>query len=480
MLNMRINEVLMNKMCELAKEVAVEAIMGCGELYNFSFEEAIRRLNLNAMPVSVVSSSKKKDVVLKAQFPLPYNGECDGNKCQALRHNGGLYTQCGSSKKEGQEYCGACEVSAEKNGGTPEYGTIQQRQAVGIMEYVDPKGRKPVAYTKIMKKQKVSQEQVLEEAGKFNIEINPIHFEEPEADAKRGRPKTAKEAKEPKGAKGRPKKDAKVVHIEGEEEDLFAALVAANVPAVEEESAEEVVLKSNKKSEEERNAEKAAKKAADDATKALKKQQDEEAKAAKKAADEAEKVAKKAAEEAAKAAKKAAEEEAKIAKKAAEEEAKAAKALKKQQEEEAKIAKKAAEEEAKALKKQQQEEAKAAKAAKPATKPAAKVEAKVEAKPAAKVEAKVEAKMEVEAEEEEPDVVKKIDFEGKKYLKSKKTGIIYDYNEYITNQEQVVVGKWNANTNKIDFQAAAESEEEEEDGVSSDSDSEEEAEEYDE
>jgi hypothetical protein len=473
MLNMRINEVLMKKMQEVAMEVAVEAIMGCGELYNFSGEEAIRRLNLNAgsvSVVSVVSSKKKKEAVLKAQFPLPYNGECDGNKCQALRHNGGLYTQCGSSKKEGKEYCGACEVSAEKNGGSPEYGTIQQRQAVGIMEYVDPKGRKPVAYTKIMKKQKVSQEQVLEEAGKFNVVINPIHFEEPDVDAKRGRPKTAKEAKEPKGAKGRPKKDAKVVHIEGEEEDLFAALVAANVPAIEEESAEEVVLKSNKKSEEERNAEKAAKKAADEAAKALKKQQDEEAKAAKKAADEAEKVAKKAAEEAAKAAKKAAEEEAKIAKKAAEEEAKAAKALKKQQEEEAKIAKKAAEEEAKALKKQQQEEAKAAKAAKPA----AKVEAKVEAKPAAKVE----AKMEVEAEEEEPDVVKKIDFEGKKYLKSKKTGIIYDYNEYVTNQEQVVVGKWNADTNKIDFQAAAESEEEED--ASSDSDSEEEAEEYDE
>jgi hypothetical protein len=411
--------------------------------------------------VSVSVSVTKKESVLKPQFPLPYNGECESSKCQGLRHNSGLYTQCQSAKKEGQEYCGVCEVSAEKNGGTPEYGTMQQRQAVGIMEYVDPKGRKPVAYTKIMKKQKVSQEQVLEEAGKFNVVINPIHFEEGESDAKRGRPKTAKEVKEPKGAKGRPKKDAKVVHIEGEEEDLFAALVAANVPAIEEEAAEEVVLKSNKKSEEERNAEKAAKKAADEEAKALKKQQDEEAKAAKKAADEAEKVAKKAAEESAKAAKKAAEEEAKAAKKAAEEEAKAAKALKKQQEEEAKIAKKAAEEAAKAAKKQQQEEAKAAKAAK--------VEAKVEAKPA--------AKMEVEAEEEEADVVKKIDFEGKKYLKSKKTGIIYDYNEYVTNQEQVVVGKWNADTNKIVFQAAAESEEEED---ASSSDSEEEAEEYDE
>jgi hypothetical protein len=84
----------------------------------------------------------------------------------------------------------------------------------------------------------------------------------------------------------------------------------------------------------------------------------------------------------------------------------------------------------------------------------------------------------VEAEEE-PDVVKKIDFEGKKYLKSKKTGIVYDYNQYVTNGEQQVVGKWNESTNKIDFQAA-ESEEEEDDEESQSSDSEEEEEEYDE
>ena len=52
-----------------------------------------------------------------------------------------------------------------------------------------------------------------------------------------------------------------------------------------------------------------------------------------------------------------------------------------------------------------------------------------------------------------------IEFDGKKYLKSKKTGIVYDYNEYVKNGEQVVVGKWNEESGKIDF----EEEEEEED-----------------
>ena len=63
-------------------------------------------------------------------------------------------------------------------------------------------------------------------------------------------------------------------------------------------------------------------------------------------------------------------------------------------------------------------------------------------------------------DEEEPDVVKKIEFGGKKYLKSKKSGICYDYSEYVTNGEQVVIGKWNNNTNKIEFEAVAKDEEE--------------------
>ena len=45
-------------------------------------------------------------------------------------------------------------------------------------------------------------------------------------------------------------------------------------------------------------------------------------------------------------------------------------------------------------------------------------------------------------------------------MKSKKTGIIYDYNEYVKNGEQKVVGKWNDTTNKVEFSAAEEEEEE--------------------
>jgi outer membrane protein assembly factor BamA len=94
--------------------------------------------------------------------------------------------------------------------------------------------------------------------------------------------------------------------------------------------------------------------------------------------------------------------------------------------------------------------------------------AEKEAKLAAEKEAKKKdtpkkkkAVVEAVVEEDEPDVVKKIEFEGKKYLKSKKTGIIYDYTEYVKNGEQVVVGKWNETKNKIDFTETSEESEEE-------------------
>jgi hypothetical protein len=320
-----------------------------------------------------------------------------------------------------------------------EYGTIEERMKVGIMEYVDPKGRKVVTYTKIMKKLKVSKSEVEDEALKQELVIPEVHFDEVVVESKRGRPKTAKEVKEPKGAKGRPKKSKKVLELNGEEEDLFANLVANASASVEEDVVEDEVVQQEVvaevvQPEEVKVVSKKSKtaKPQDDEAKALKKQQDEEAKASK--------ALKKQQDDEAKALKKQQDEEAKAAKKQQDEEAKAAK---KQQDEEAKAAK--------ALKKQQDEDAK--KAAKSESKPVAKKAAKSEPKQVAKKAAKSEPKVEEPKAEEEGDVVKKIDFEGKKYLKSKKTGIVYDYNEYVSKGEQVVVGRWNEKTNKIDFES---------------------------
>jgi len=426
-MNVTVSEQLLSHMCKVSQELAINVVRECGLRYNFDGEAAIRELGLERVEVvrkSVRKASKSevksKVVSLKALFALPFNGECNDLCCQALRQNNGLYTQCQLGRKgENGLYCKSCQQLADKSeDGVPEYGTITQRMSVGIFEYVDPKGRKPVSYTKVMKKYKLSEEQVLAEAGRLNITINQGHFIAPVQETKRGRPASPKEVKEPKGSKGRPKKAKKVLEIEGDEEDLFASLVAdASQEEEEEVEVEEEVVKVD--------------------TKALEKKQKEEQRLKEKAEKEAKLAAEKAEKEAKLAAEKA-EKEAKLAAKEQEKKQKEEQRLKEKAEKEAKLAAEKAEKEAK-------------------------LAAEKEAKLAEKKDTPKKKKAVVEAvvEEDEPDVVKKIEFEGKKYLKSKKTGIIYDYTEYVKNGEQVVVGKWNESKNKIEFTETSEESEEE-------------------
>jgi hypothetical protein len=364
--------------------------------------------------IRVVKEKKDKVKKDKAAFPLPFSGEMDANCCHGLKANGGLYTQCKSAKVSDSVYCKSCDSQASKNAnGKPDCGTIEDRMACGLYEFKDTKGKSPVAYSKIMKKFNVDKDAVLAEAERLGVKVSEEHFEIQASESKRGRPKTDKVEKEPKGAKGRPKKTKKVLEL-AEDEDLFSALVAkanseTSTPKsviVEEENEEEIKI--NSMSPAALMAKEAEKEAEKEAAKKAKEAEKEAAKAAKEAEKEAAKKAKEAEKEAAKAAKEAEKEAAKKAKEAEKEAAKKAKEVEK------------------------------------AAKEAAKSPKKAKAEP---------KKVEVEEEDNEPDVVKKIDYEGKKYLKSKKTGVIY-------NMEQDVVGKWNNDTNKIDFIEQEEEEEE--------------------
>jgi hypothetical protein len=430
-----VSEQLNRLMVNAAQELAARVVSECGSRYNFDSEEAIRLLGLNYIKLERKStgkiveqkSAKAKVLPLRSAFPLPFNGEFNDMYCYALRQNNGLYTQCQIARKGDKHYCKSCQALAEKSdNGVPEYGTIQSRLACGIFEYVDPKGRNPVAYTKVMKKYKVSEEQVQAEAGKLSIIVDVNHFVVPE-DTKRGRPSSIKVVKEPKGVKGRPKKTKKVLQIDGDDDDLFASLVADANSTSDDEDEEIVIasktdgLKKKGKSEEEKESERIAK------------ESEKAEKLAKLATEKAEKEAKLAAEKQEKEAKKDGERLARELKKAEEEESKKALAL---QKEEQRLKEKA--------QAQQEKEAKSKEAKSKETKSKTK-----------------EAKTKPVVEEEVQVRVKKIEYEGNKYLKSKDTGIIYDFTEYTKNGEQVVIGKWNDSTSKIDFTNSSEEEEEE-------------------
>jgi hypothetical protein len=444
------------------------AIVVLSSKYNFDSEEGYRMIcECSGIEVKSNKRSSSKNVV-KSAFPLPYNGELNGKWCFGLRLNSGLYTQCPSLRPEDAAYCASCNKQATKNEhGLPDYGSIQTRSSKHFNdeEFVDPSGKKPVPYTKIMKKLKLTEEQVREEAAKHNMTLDPRHFVE--AVKKSGRP--AKEPKEPKEplaeqklkAKGRPKKSKKVLELAGEEEDLFASLVMSSlVPSKTiEEDVEEIVTSESDGDDNSSlgdvdvvveampsKASKASK------PKAEKMSPEEKAALAEQKAEQ--KAAQKKLEALAQQNQKKQEAEQKKLEALAQQNQKKLEALaqqnqKKQEAEQKKLLAKQEAEQKKLLLAEQKKQEKQALAEQKKQEKQALAEQKKLEKPASEKKAE-KTKVDddtpafVDPAAEEADVVKKIMFEGKKYLKSKNTGIIY-------NMEQDVIGKWNEEKQRIDF-----------------------------
>jgi hypothetical protein len=181
-----VNEKALSSIKDVAIEFAHSCVMECSRRYKFDGDEAVRLLGLRN-PTVKTKMKKEKRVVDKPKFIFPYSGGRNEDTCQGLILNGGLFTQCEMSKKT-QLYCGKCSKQAEQNPhGTPNYGTIMDRNSVGIMDYIDPTGKGPLSYLKFIKKKKWDLEQVQEEARKYSIEINEIHFVEENSTKKRGR-----------------------------------------------------------------------------------------------------------------------------------------------------------------------------------------------------------------------------------------------------------------------------------------------------
>ena len=373
----------------------------CAALYGFEVEDALSRLS----NMSNMSSKKLKLVLPKSSFVLPFNNTKNDKCCSGLRYSDGLYTQCEIVVKDGNNVCAVCEKGGMK------YGTIDARMSEGD-SFKDPSGKFPVHYSKIMKKLKVTKEDVLAEALKMGKSVDECHFVVQEE--KRGRPKAKKVKVEKEDKKkGRPKKSPKGLELDSSSSDLFADLIANSSSEVEDLCIEEFnktsleagvkleivsVIVSEKVSDKDLDkvSNKVSNKVSDtDLDKAKKNEL--------KALDKAKK-----------------DEE---------------KALK----DEAKALEKASKDEAKALEKASKEVKE--KAPKKVVEKAPKKEKEVKV-----VEVKV-------VEEEEEDKVERItkegvkckaSYKGEQYLKSKKSGIVY-------NLEQDVIGKWSEDKKEIIF-----------------------------
>ena len=405
-------------------------------------------------PVEAVVVSPVEAVV-SYPFPIPFNkNRINENGCHGLAYNHGLFNQCSKKKLDTGNYCKNCQKESDQSG-QPSCGTIEARLSSDLLEYTDPKGRKPIAYLKVLEKQKFSVDTVKEFITRENIDVEAMHFECNEQ--KRGRPKS---------------KIVKQVEA-ATVEDLFATLVNDETVSLadteimtdsedEGESAEAVAAEAVRAeavrvAAEAKKSELAAEKEARVSMRCEETEQkkcEKEAKLQQLAAEKEAKLQQLAAEKEAKQKEKeanaqqaAAEKEAKLQQLAAEKEAKAqqlaAEKEAKQKEKEAKLQQAAAEKEAKA---QHVAAEKAAKAKQAAAEKEAKVDKKV-GKVGKKATKEVTVKAAaaaapVEAEEEEEVSVRAILINGKKYLKSD-SNMLYDP------ESQDAVGIYEPATNSI-------------------------------
>ena len=377
---MTVNSLLMKSLESATREYARKCVTQLASEYGFSEDEALRKLNLENLKLQVQEMKKrsggkskakeaktkpekpeKPEKKAKALFPLPFShSNVLESGCQGLAYNGGLFTQCPKSCMESLRYCKGCQSEIDKNGSTTN-GTVAQRLACELMAFKDLKGRKPVAYTKMMEKQKLSREQVEAEAGKLNIVIDEIHFVAGEKKEKKKKAEAVSEAKEDDLLK-------QLLNDLGEDEesiDLEAEVAEKQEKEKAEKAQQEEEKALKKQKQDEEKALKAQQKQKQDEEKALKAQQIADEKAAK----EAEKAAKaqQIADEKALKAQQIADEKAAKAQQIADEKAAKAqqiadeKAAKAQQIADEKAQKKQQQESEKAQKKQQQESEKAPK-----------------------------------------------------------------------------------------------------------------------
>ena len=134
----------------------------------------------------------KRQVIKKPKFPLPYCGVANKCNCRALRLNHGLYTQCTQKVSKGMRYCKTCQQGVDRSAtGKPTYGTIEDRLAVGAVDYVDPKGKRAVPYANVMEKLNITREDAEAEIKEFSelLGTDSIPAEHlTKREAKRGRP----------------------------------------------------------------------------------------------------------------------------------------------------------------------------------------------------------------------------------------------------------------------------------------------------
>ena len=186
-----------NMMNKFAHEITTKL----SEKYGFDLTEAVQQLGIQLVEKKTggrkkkaegdkaEKAPKKQNLKKKLGFPLPFMGVINHDKCQGVKLDSQLYTQC-TNKKSGEfDYCEKCNKEAQKlASGKPKYGDIRDRAAADFLEYQPPTGKKEVPLANVLIKKQIDLDEACERLEAAGIVLDEAHFVP--AEMKRGRPKS--------------------------------------------------------------------------------------------------------------------------------------------------------------------------------------------------------------------------------------------------------------------------------------------------
>ena len=205
-------------------KMLLEVVSEISSKYGLDISEVKKEIGLDVKIVNEKEKNKEKG----KKIMLPFCGRIDDERCQGIKINYGLYTQCENNIFQ-KNLCKTCHKQSEKNSdGKPNYGTIDERLD---KNYKDKNGKQPIKYSKFMEKMNITREMAEKEAEEQGVTIPEEEFEIKKTS--RGRPKKStsttdtsdeESIAEPK-KRGRPPKEKKVIENGNVGDDLIKNLI---------------------------------------------------------------------------------------------------------------------------------------------------------------------------------------------------------------------------------------------------------------
>jgi hypothetical protein len=142
------------------------------QTHKIKLPKPLKEKTLKDKPIKEKTSDSDKS----PNWKLPFNGTIYPSLCHAICRADGLYIQCRKNHLDDSDLCKTCQNYMLKNDKLP-YGRIEQRAECGLYDFRFGKYA-PLPYSIYMKKHQLSRETVQQYAATLGITLDEQHFQE--------------------------------------------------------------------------------------------------------------------------------------------------------------------------------------------------------------------------------------------------------------------------------------------------------------